>query len=191
MRFLDFFSKRRQLDFERLNTGWRIRVIPHKNSNSLGVLAYLPAIGAFGFIIGLALAVCRNSHFRQVGIDLLMGGMAVMFSGLWLVAMKKRQGWIIVAGRCIDREMKQVISSNGEHNGLVWVWRMLCEYEYNGIKHVVTPDVGWRSFASKEAALKYFNTRVSANGECELRINPQIPLQTELAGHDVLRKLFF
>ncbi|WP_237712400.1 hypothetical protein [Pedosphaera parvula] len=117
--------------------------------------------------------------FYNAASAMIVAGLVVMFMGLWLFARKKRRGWKIVYGRCVDRELRQVLSA-GEHGGWVWDWRIVCEYESEGTTYRVTPVVGWSSHATERKALKYLEKRISPTGSCRLGVNPKVPLQAEL-----------
>ncbi len=171
------------------DSAWRIEKIPHEEAKVRGVVAFLPAIGAIGFIIGfpmlLLILFSRMrilARFYYAAMVLSAAGLFVMFMGLWLMARQKRRGWKIVYGRCVDRELKQVYSPHGEHSGWVWDWRIVCEYEWNGTTYRATPEVGWSTYATEKEALKYLEKRISATGRCKLGINPKVPLQAELLG---------
>src|SRR5271169_1733853 len=96
---------------------WRIEKIPHEDVKVRGVVAFLPAIGAVGFIIGFSMLLLILfsrmrilARFYYAAMALSAAGLFVLFMGLWLMARQKRRGWKIVYGRCVDRELKQVFS---------------------------------------------------------------------------------
>ena len=157
----------------------------------------IPALGVVAFILGpaiLLLAVvtrCGDEMILDVCFGLSIGGLAVAFGGLWGIAKVKRRGWLTLPARCTDRELLSFMSANGDMSGRVWGWRILCEYEYQGKKYTVTPRVGWCTWAKQNTAVKYLEKRVAPDGGCRLRVNPKSSYQTELAGDDLVDKLFF
>jgi hypothetical protein len=190
----------RQFQNERENTGWRIQMIPYDDTsrpmtmNLSGVLAIVPAVGALGFISGLAMATYNQTKYGRSG--LIITGLSFMATlcGIWLKARGERQGWDVAPGRCVDRELRKVwipapVGSSGGSWG--WLWRIVCEYEYIGIPYHVTPEVYWANLNSEEAALKFLEERISPNGECMLRIDPKNPLRTELLDQGIKDKLLF
>jgi hypothetical protein len=171
-------NNQKQRDF-----GWRIEKTPYQDSKVRGVVSFIPALGALGFMVGFALIflilflrVHSLATFYNAALVLTGSGFVVMWTGFWLMARKKRAGWKIVEGRCIDREVKEVPGLDG----LTWMWRVVCEYELDGSKYRVTPMMGWTSYASEKAALEYLAKRISPDGRCKLGVNPKVPLQTEL-----------
>jgi hypothetical protein len=173
----------------RSDSGWRIKLIPHEDTKVRGVVSFLPAFGAVGFIIGfttffsiLFFHIRSLAGFVDAAMVMAVAGLVVMFTGLWLFARKKRRGWKIVYGNCVDRELRQVYSARDEHSGWVWDWRIVCEYESEGKTYRVTPVVGWSTHATEKKALKYLEKRISPTGTCRLAVNPKVPLQAELLG---------
>jgi hypothetical protein len=175
---------------------WRIKRIPHEEAKAQGIVSFLPAIGGVGFIMAfsmlLLILISRMrilARFYHAALAFSAAGLFVLFMGLWLMARQKRRGWKIVYGRCVDREIKQVYSPNGEHSGWVWDLRIVCEYEFGGKTYRVTPKVGWSTYATEKEALKYLEKRISPTGGCKLGINPNTPLQAELLGSRGIKEM--
>jgi hypothetical protein len=190
----------RQLQNEQENAGWRIRMIPYGDTSkpmtiSLGgVFAIVPVVGAFGFLGGLALATYDAR--RYVGPGVIVAGVSflIMLCGVWLKARGERRGWDVALARCVDRELQQaLIPSSSGHGGStrVWMWRIVCEYEYLGIPYRVTPEVYWAGFNSEQAAQEFLQARISPSGECMLRVDPKNPLRTELLDQGIKDKLLY
>jgi hypothetical protein len=175
---------------------WRIEKIPHEDAKARGVVSFLPAVGSVGFIIGFSMLLLILfsrmrilARFAYAAMTLSAASLSVVFMGLWLMARQKRRGWKVVDGRCVDRELKQVFSANGEHSGWVWDWRIVCEYELNGTTYRVTPEVGWSTYATEKEAVQYLDKRISPTGGCKLNINPHIPLQAGLSGSRGIKEM--
>jgi len=179
----------RQFQNEKENAGWRIQMIPYDDISkpmtmSLGgIVAVVPAVGIFGFLGGLALATYDHTKYESSGLMIAVLGFVVLFGGAWLKARVVRQDWDVASGRCVDRELQKIWIPRGAANAgghWAWFWRIICEYEYLGVRYRVTPEVYWASFSSEDAALKFLEERISPNGECTLRVNPKNLLRAEL-----------
>jgi hypothetical protein len=187
----------RHFQDERQNAGWRIQMIPYDDSskpmtpNSSGALAFVQAVGVLGFIAGVAMVLHDKTKYREPGLIIAGISFSIVLVGFWLKARSEREGWDIASGRCIDREIRKVWAAGEGGGGWIWVWRIVCEYNYAGIKYRVTPTVNWATFASEEAALKFLEGKISPDGDCKLRVNPKNPFQTELFGQGIKDKLLY
>jgi hypothetical protein len=188
----------RKYQDNRQNAGWRIQMIPYDDSskpmtpNSTGALAFVQAIGVLGFIAGVVLALYDKTEYKENGLIIAVLSFSIVLVGFWLKSRSDREGWDVASGRCVDREIRKLWTQSGGHSsGWIWVWRIICEYDYVGIKYRVTPTVNWATFSSEEAALKFLEEKISPNGECKLRVNPKNPLQTELFGQGIKDKLLY
>jgi len=186
----------RQFQNERENAGWRIQAIPYDDTSkpmimdSGGIVSIVPIVGVLGFLGGLAMAT-YDKKYESSGLMIAVLGFVVLFGGALLKARVVRQGWDVAPGRCIDRELQKVWLPDSSSGHWGWFWRIICEYEYLGIPYRVTPEVYWASFNSKEAALKFLEERISANGECMLHVDPKNPLRTELMAQGIKDKLLY
>ena len=176
----------RQFQNEKANAGWRIQLIPYDDTSKPmvmsmgGILGVVPIVGAFGFIGGLAVATYDNDKYKYLGLVVAVSSLAVAFGGAWLKERRVRLDWDFAPGHCVDRELQKVWIQQGAGGHWGWFWRIVCEYEYLGIRYRVTPEVYWASFSSEEAARKFLEERISPNGECTLRVNPKNLLRTDL-----------
>jgi hypothetical protein len=179
----------RRLQNERENAGWRIRMIPYNDTSKpmtislSGVAAFVPVAGALGFLVGLAMATYDQGEHKQAGLIVAGLSFLTMLAGVWLKARYERQGWDVASARCVDRELQKILVPAGAGragSSWVWVWRIVCEFEYLGIPYRVTPAVHWAGFGSEGAAISFLEARIAPSGECMLRVNPANPLQTEL-----------
>ena len=186
----------RQFQNERENAGWRIQAIPYDDTSkpmtmdSGGIVSIVPIVGVLGFLGGLAMAT-YDKKYESSGLMIAVLGFVVLFGGALLKARVVRQGWDVAPGRCIDRELQKVWLPDSSSGHWGWFWRIICEYEYLGIPYRVTPEVYWASFNSEEAALKFLEERISANGECMLHVDPKNPLRTELMDQGIKDKLLY
>jgi hypothetical protein len=187
----------RKYQDNRQNAGWRIQMIPYDDSskpmtpNSDGALAFVQAVGALGFIAGLVIIFYDQAKYIELGLIIAGLSFLIVLGGFWLKARSEREGWDIASGRCVDREIRKLLTLAGGHSGWIWVWRIVCEYDYLGIKYRVTPTVNWATFSSEKAALKFLEEKISPDGDCKLRVNPKNPLQTELFGQGIKDKLLY
>ena len=172
--------------------GWRIKWIPHEASNQTLAVKGNPvtALGALGFVAGIALVLSTEN--RQ-WTALIVGGLIVMFGSLLYSARKKRADWVKLPARCIDREMGKGIGRGGKP---VWSFRILCEFEYDGREYRVTPthwlNVSYQTFAEdkgRSVVERELARVVGVDGMCWLYINPENPLQAEIASDDIKDKL--
>ena len=192
-----WMRKLRRFQNERQNAGWRIQMIPYGDSskpmtpNSDGALAFVQAVGVLGFIAGLAVIFYDQAKYIELGLIIAGLSFLIVSVGFWLKARSEREGWDVASGRCIDREVRKILTMNQGHSGWTWVPRIVCEYNYLGTKYRVTPTVNWATFALEEAASKFLEGKISPDGDCKLRVNPKNPLQTELFGQGIKDKLLY
>lgn len=179
----------RQFQNEAENAGWRIQLISYEDASKPmfmsigGILAAVPVLGGFGFIGSLALATYDHDKFKSIGVVVAVLSFVVVLGGAWVKERVVRHDWDFAPGRCVDRELQKIWIQRGPdvsggHWG--WFWRIVCEYEYLGIRYRVTPEVYWTSFSSEDAALKFLAGRISPDGKCTLRVNPKNLLRTDL-----------
>jgi hypothetical protein len=102
---------------------------------------------------------------------------AVCLAALAIKNKLKKQHWIYVQARCLDREVRKI--SGGD--GINWGARILCEFDHAGARIQSTPTVHWSTFRTEAAANKFLDTRISSDGGCTLRVNPQNPKEANLA----------
>lgn len=177
-----WMSRVRRFQEESANAGWRIHLIPYGDTSrpmtfdAAGVVSIVPLIGAFAFLVGIAIATYNEKYVAR-GLMVGVPGLGLAFAGYWLKQRVVRRDWDVAPARCIDRELKQGPTAAGRP---AWFWRIICEYEYLGIPYRVTPGVYWAGFNSEEAARKFLEERISADGQCTLRVDPKNPLRTEL-----------
>ena len=137
----------------------------------------LGCLGAIGFCVGV-LMIFR--YGVELGLKVAVGSWAFGLFSIYWKSHKRESGWQVVQGRCLDRELRKIPISDLGDGGEGWYWRVLCEYEYAGKKHQVTPNVQWMNCLSEAAAQKFINKRIAPNNSCRLQINPLNPLQTKL-----------
>lgn len=182
-----WMGRLRQFQSGAENSGWRIQMIPYDDGSrpltipTRGLLGIVPILGAFGFLFGMALVSYDRSQFAAKGVTIAVSG--------WLIALvgalvKRRWGvetfWDVAPGRCVDRELRKVLLPVHGGTQLVWVWRVVCQYEYLGIPYRVTPEISSDCFDSEEAARAFLDKRISTSSGCTLRVNPKNPLQATL-----------
>ncbi|MCX6896949.1 MAG: hypothetical protein NTZ16_15985, partial [Verrucomicrobia bacterium] len=103
-------------------------------------------------------------------------------------AKAKRKAWDVISARCVDRELRKIVSVNNDNSVSVqWAWRVVCEFNYEGRHYRATPKIHWSDagqsespFWSEEKAKLFLEKSIFLSGECKLRVNPTDPLETEL-----------
>lgn len=170
----------RQYQDAQENANWRIQMISYDDtSRPVVVFNGFALLGAIGFCAGVFL-ILSNRKETDMGLKVVVGSLAFALFGIWFKARRQEQGWQVVPGRCVDRELRKVLVSSGHGSSDGWYWRVVCEYEYNGQKYRVTPNVQWMNCVSEASALKFIRKRIALDDTCRLRINPNNPLQTKL-----------
>jgi hypothetical protein len=188
------------------NAGWRIQMIPYEDpahpakrswtgvSTWSGKAGIVPVLGPLGFIGGLALATFNadnknHSIPKQTiwGLLLAVSSFAAIFATAWFKNRAESRDWDVAPARCVDRELRRVRSEAAPATNVIhsdrystWVWRILCEYEHQGRSYRVTPRISWSTFQSEAAAAEFLEVRISSDGTCRLRLDPNNPLKTEL-----------
>jgi hypothetical protein len=150
---------------------------------------WLSALGVPVFILGMALGFLSSDH-ENLGLALAVGGLLTMCASVSLnavLAKSKRAAWPKVPARCTERQLqkRKYATEGGSTDG--WVWRVVCEIDYGGKTQVVSPKVHWSDggqadtpFWSEKKAQQFIAQRISPQGGCKLRVNPQNPVEAEL-----------
>jgi hypothetical protein len=179
---------------ERLNTRWRICLIPIDDSGRIrgqaGSLTTLVwSLGGLAFIGG---AACLLLQKTQLAIGLLATTVVVGVGTLLLQFIRRRlnvAGWQFVSARCLDREVRQVVmGSRGMGRPRYrWMCRIICEYKRGGATQRLTPMIRVRALGDSERAFRseqklnaYLDAAIDTSGNCKLRVNPINPLDAEL-----------
>jgi hypothetical protein len=150
----------------------------------------LSASGLFAFLTGMGLLFLPELGRMNLGLALVGGGFLTLLGSTFLnVALlrRRRAAWPIVWGHCTDRQLqrKAFWSDNGSRTG--WLWRLVCELDYGGKHYVLSPMIHWSDLAQRNAAFwseeeahRFIAQKVSPDGECKLRVNPDNPIEAEL-----------
>jgi hypothetical protein len=156
------------------------------------IVKLLIGLGLVGFISSLVFLLKNGGSPSFKAMALFGFSALIIIGGTWFFMMIERRGWKIVDARCFEKNLKQIMSPNGDMSGWVLVWRIRCKYEYLGKLYEVAPKVGWceTAFASEKKALKFLKKRISSSHECKLRINPKDPHQAELINPGIASRLF-
>lgn len=174
--------------------GWRIPLIPFEDPSTPrmikpGILEVIGLAGFAGSVYGLVQSIADTALLIVAAV----ASVGLIAFSLLTKARRKRAGWVKVRAQCIDKEMRE---ARGREGKPVWAFRFLCEYEYRGAVHRVTPgywlNVGSATVLQERARRKaeeLMGKLVRADGKCELFINPDNPLETEMVGHDLKDKL--
>ena len=165
----------------------RLKYIPYERKR--GFIRPNPGalIGSLIFLSAILLPgnIGLGNLFGSPGvwIWIAVGGLLFGIFSLAYQARKNRKNWIRVKARCLDHEVWKGFSNDSDGD-IVWNFIMLCEYEFGGKTYRVTPAY-WCSFPSQGSVLRFIGKRISPEGTCEIYINPDNPLQTELVGRDI------
>ena len=163
---------------------------PNRIRYHLGSVWALLASGAFvlGIYVELAQPV-RPPMIPHGGLMLALGGLVFTLLSIGFSARAKRQSWILVRAALVDRELRLA----NVRNGRAWCWRMLCRYELNGAEHEVTPGItqisrivrgARRIERGRERPIEFLERCLIGEDEVALYVNPEQPLETELARGD-------
>jgi hypothetical protein len=181
-----------QFQDERENAGWRIRLIPFDDTDGPRMVEsnWIANVGGLGFIGGAVMIVLNPGIDPRYLAGMMVGCLVLALFGTWFKSRRQRRNWVIATARCVDRELRKF--HRPKSGGRDWFWRIVCEYEYQGEKHRVTPDAPqWVNFSSEEAVMKFIGENIAPDGTCKLHVNPQNPLQTELVSGDLREKLLY
>lgn len=117
---------------------------------------------------------------QKIGLLGFAGFIALAFmplvSLIWMRHKTRRQVWVLLEARCIDREIFRVVENNTEY----WQVRTLCEFQCHDSIWRVTPDMEYHRFNSAEAAKAFLSEHIGDDNELTLYVNPQNPLHTML-----------
>jgi hypothetical protein len=188
-----------QDDFQ--SSDWRIQLIPYDDPRKRYAIRrpadFVAPLGLLGFVIFAVLAAKQAKAHGPQSIHnskyllIAFASLAVAFVGVLLRSRREHRGWEIVPAKCMDRELRRAYVSRGRTRGWHWYSRIVCEFDYNGARVRVTPNVYWSSFTSEEAAKRFLDQRISPDGDCKLHVNPKNPVQTELFGQGIKEKLVY
>src|ERR1044071_2983083 len=182
----------REWQDNKLNEGWRIQRIPHETDLSKGLRPdnnWVALLFAIAFVTSLVVVVKTRGNDPTIG----MIGAAISFLGMFISALVhtrlKKSKWVKIQSKCIDKELN-TISVSGMPGRVLWTWRWLCEFELNGKKYRVTPDYfssysptagKLGAYNNKQIAEELGQTVFSNENTIELWVNPNNPLETEIA----------
>jgi hypothetical protein len=158
------------------------------------VVFWLSALGIPAFLLGLALPVLPTVAETRLGnalfVPLLAGGFLAVSASVFLnaaFAKSKRSAWPVVPARCTGQQLQKKRFSTGDGSSDGWLWSVACEVNYGGKNYVVFPKVHWSDFGQADApfgneakAREFISQKISPKGECQVRINPNNPLEAEL-----------
>ena len=160
---------------------WRIKDIPYRDDNAMIETNWGVLLGALLFLLGIFAGFKIKELFSISFI-----GLVLMLVSTFIRGRNVRKNWKKVSAQCIDQETNWVFGTPGLRGGSrkSWTFRLLCEFEMNGVQYTVTPGY-WTTFISESRLQTFLNKVISVDGKCQLWINPKNPLQTELVAHDI------
>jgi hypothetical protein len=150
----------------------------------------LVAPGTFACLSGVALMFLPELGHEHFGVVLAGSGFLLLVGGTFLNAVvpkTKRKAWPVVPAQCTHQqlEVRQYAGEGGPSDG--WLWQVVCEIRYGGKQYAVFPKVHWSDlgqgdapFWSEAKARQFISRKISPKGECQLRVNPDNPLEAEL-----------
>ena len=163
------------------NSEWRIKSIPFRDKYAMMETNWGALLGALLFFIGIA------AGFKIKILFLIsIAGLLLMLVSTFIRGRNVRKNWVKISAQCIDREIKHTLGRPGPRGGVrrVWTFQLLCEYEMNERQYTVTPGY-WTTFISEHRLQTFLEKVISSDGQCQLWVNPDNPLQTELVANDI------
>jgi len=164
---------------------WKIQKIRHTDALKPMKPNKGALIGAFVLVSSIAIYITTDQRYAYLLVVSFLALLLVGFS-IYTAGRSKRRSWLLVSATCLEHETKRVLSTTG--GGYVWAIRLLCEYEVNNEQHRVTPD-HWTTFHTESRAQDFISSQLQYNARCKLYVNPENPLQAELATGDIKDKL--
>jgi hypothetical protein len=129
------------------------------------------------------------TQHQDIWLSLMGIGLAIAFFSFGIKSIWSRRNWKVVRARCLDQEIWKGLS-DGPDPGRTWYFNLLCEFQLNGQTFRVTPSY-WRTFSTKFGVSRFLKRKISPLGWCQLRVNPDNPLQAEIGpNHDTNVDLF-
>lgn len=157
----------------------RIKNIPYQKQMQFIKPNWAMTLGFIGFVAFLYLSTRGNLDWIYASF----GSFAFALLAMGYEARQKRKNWVRINATCLDSEFYRDKSYDSDGIGITWVIQLLCEVEYDGKTYKVTPSF-WRTFFTKWGAKKFLESKIK-NGKCELYVNPDNPLETEIVGNDI------
>lgn len=163
------------------NGEWRIKSIPFRDDYAMMKTNWGALFGALLFLFGIYAGFKMKVLFLISIAGLVIALFSIFFRGRII-----RRNWKKVSAQCIDREIKRILSTPGLRGGArkTWTFQLLCEFEIGGKQYMVTPGY-WTTFISERGLQKFLNRVITPDGKCQLWVNPDNLLQTELIGKDI------
>ena len=160
---------------------WRIKTIPFRDDYAMIETNWGALLGALLFVGGIFAGFKVKELFSISFVGLVFLIASVFFRGR-----NVRKNWKKVSAQCIDKEIKCVFGAPGLRGGSrkAWTFQLLCEYEIDGKQYTVTPGY-WTTFISERRLQTFLGKVISPEGKCQLWVNPDNPLQTEITGNDI------
>ncbi len=160
---------------------WRIKPIPFRDPYAMMETNWGALLGALLFIGGIFAGLKVKALFSISAFGLVLALVSILFRGRMV-----RRNWKKVLAQCTDKEWKSILGAPGQKGGVrkVWTFQLLCEFEMDGQRYKVTPGY-WSTFISEDRLQKFLDKTISPDGKCQLRVNPENPLQAELIANDI------
>lgn len=162
-------------------SGWRIKTIPFRDDYKMMKTNWSAVYGALLFFVGVYAGLQEQELFY-----ISVFGLVIMLVSTFVRGRNDRSNWKKVTSKCIDREMKRTLGKRSLNGGVshVWIFQLLCEFEMDGNQYTVTPGY-WTTFISESSLQTFLKKVISPDGKCQLWVNPENPLQTELIANDI------
>ena len=176
----------RNLQNQCRNAGWRIQWIPWQEPgkpevihNPAGLIGAVIFVGIIGFFIFGQRLISDITISVNTMIAIALTGLGITFFSILFSSFKKQFYWKPLEAVCVDREIRQGVHYSGKRKSIVWVYRLVCIFNFQGNDYTVTPESSHLvNFNSEQKAQMYLNKRIQPDGRCRLWINPENPLQT-------------
>jgi hypothetical protein len=172
----------RDLQDQVRDSGWRIKWIPWQEPGSVEYIYNTPltlftGFGGAALFLGSIVYLLISKHVQGPVLAIGLAGLVMIFLGRLYASFNKQAWWTCLTARCIDREIQQRHYLSEGNIKIIWEYRLLCVFNYNGIEYRVTPEASHiAGFQSQDLAQKYLNERIRPDGTCKLWVDPRNPL---------------
>lgn len=158
------------------NADWRIQWIPWQEPdqpevihNPGGLIGAAMFVGIIGFFLFGQRLISNIMFFVETMITIALTGLGITFLSILYSAFKKQFNWKPIETICVDREIRESVHYSGNRKSIVWVYRLVCVFDYKGNEYTVTPEPSHLiNFSSEQCAETYLGEKIQADGRCRL-----------------------
>jgi hypothetical protein len=161
------------------DSGWRIKWIPWQEHGRAEYIYNTPltlftGLGGAALFLGSVVYLLFFKQFQWPILAIGLAGLVMIFLGRIYASFNKQTGWLQLTARCIDREIQERRYPGKGNIKIIWEYRLLCEFNYDGTEYRVTPETSHiAGFQSQDLAQRYLSERIRSDGTCKLWIDPR------------------